>query len=141
MKIMPSIFAVIVLLFTTACSTHYSVHGHSHPHHRGNVTVGVHGHSHGRAGAVLGALVVGGVIGHMISEASDDDEPQRRVVVEKEYSDDTESVVNGYEIDSHQTAPLDSRWYQRGKDGKCYLMESVDGTSQVVSLVPDYSCG
>lgn len=90
---------------------------------------------------VLGALVVGGVIGHMIAESSDDKQGERRTVVRSEPTDDTDSVANGYEI-SGQTKPkpVESRWYQVGQDGKCYLMESINGEGQVVSVVPDYSC-
>ena len=143
MKLSLSLFVAPAVIFLSACSTHYAVsshHGHNYGH-RGHVSVGVHGHSHGNAGAVLGALVVGGVIGHMISEASEEHQDEHRRVVVESQGDDTDTVVNGYEIDSQPSPePVNSRWYQLGKDGKCYLMESENGRSQIVSLVPNYSC-
>lgn len=146
MKINPSLIAVPVLFFTTACSTHYSVSGHSHRHHRSHVSVGVHGHSHGSAGNVLGALIIGGLIGHALTEASHEKEEEKRLGRIRESSAD--SLENGYSIKqsetSHEVKPEknseQNRFYQLGQDGKCYLMEKKGESVEIVSAVPPFSC-
>ncbi len=65
MKFGISLLAVISLLFATGCRTHVDG-GYDYGHH-GSVSVGVHGDA--KTGAVLGALVVGGLIGAMIVES------------------------------------------------------------------------
>lgn len=136
MKIPFSILVVPVLVFISACSTHYSASSHHHRH--GHVSVGVHGHHHGKGATVLGALIVGGIIGHMLTEAAHEGE---RHQVAPPLSEDDE-LVNGYPIEETTKAiPLEQqRYYQIGEDGLCYLMEDLDGDSKVVAMVPKYSC-
>jgi len=122
-----------------ACSSHYSAHSGYGRH--GHVSVGVHGHGHG-GGEVLGALIVGGIIGHVLTEAAQEEKQEkvyRTTSIEAE--DDSDAVVNGYTIEQKkEIRPEQRKWYQLGKDGNCYLMELVDGEAQIVSMVPQYSC-
>ena len=137
MKLSLSLILAPLIIFLTACSTHYSASSH-HGHHRhGHVSVGVHGHHGG--GEVLGALIVGGIIGHMLTEASQEEERRHTTVIESEI-DDSDEVVNGYSIGADDVPEESRKWYQRGKDGNCYLMETVDGEAEIVSMVPKYSC-
>ena len=142
MKLPVSLFVVPILIFTTACSSHYSVSSHHHARHHGHVSVGVHSHSRGDGAKVLGALIVGGLIGHALSEANKEEERvQRRVVTSDKQTDE---MVNGYPIDSLQVQPEkneeQNRYYQIGQDGNCYLMESKKRKEQIVAAVPKFSC-
>ncbi len=129
-----------ILLLITACSSHYSVSSHSHRHHRSHVSVGVHGHG---GGEVLGALIVGGIIGHALSEASENKSHDHNSVNDDE-------LVNGYTVDkadnqnSNQVLPEknaeQNRFYQLGQDGNCYLMEKEGDEVNIVSAVPQFSC-
>jgi hypothetical protein len=150
MKLSASFLFAPIILLTTACSSHYAVsnHGHGHGHRSNHVSVGVHGSSHGNAGSVLGALIVGGVIGHILTEEANNDdkhsENNQRQVNKRMSSED--ELVNGYPIESKSTSKLEkndeqNRFYQLGKDGKCYLMEKArNGTVDIVSMVPEFSC-
>ncbi|MCO7225326.1 hypothetical protein [Pleionea sp. CnH1-48] len=66
----------VTLIALTGCSIHsrhHVRHGHHHGYH-GHTSVHVHGH--GRAAKALGILAAGAIIGHVIHEASKDDEPE-----------------------------------------------------------------
>lgn len=133
-KILSLIFTPCLLLIT-ACSTHYSVSSGGYYRGHNRVSVGVSGHN---SGNVLGALIVGGVIGHLLTESANEAETEE-ILVETESLDD--ELVNGYSLDESTVIHDQQRkWYQLGKDGRCYLMENVEGVSEVVSVVPDYSC-
>ena len=137
MKFTYSFLAVPIVLMLSACSSHYSAsshHGYNH-HRHGHVSVGFHGH-HGRGANVLGALVVGGVIGHILTEAS----RQESQTVHSAPSTDDDELLNGYSIDDNELTGEQKRWYQISKDGNCYLMDSVSGSLNIVSLVPDNMC-
>lgn len=130
----PSLLLLPLLVFISACSTHYSVgHGHGY-HHRNHVSVS--GHSHGRGAGVVGALIVGGLIGHAISEANKEDESIR---VRSKAEDELE---NGYPINPSKinTDAEKNRFYQQGKDGNCYLMENKAESVEVIAAVPKYIC-
>ncbi|WP_444997210.1 hypothetical protein [Aliikangiella sp. IMCC44359] len=141
MKFAYSLLVVPLVITLSACSTHYrasSHHGYKH-HRHGHVSVGVHGHHHGRGGSILGALVVGGVIGHLLTEAHKKDAHAEHVVVP---SDEDDELVNGYTInDENELSEEQKRWYQLGKNGKCYLMETINGKTDIISLVPINMCG
>ena len=145
-----SLIIAPLVIFLTACSTHYSASGHSHRHHSSHVSVGYHGHGGGK---VLGALVVGGIIGHILTEAAHEDEVTHspRTIDDDHYyeDDDVDEVVNGYSVEPggqgasrmpEQNNDVE-KWYQRGQDGKCYLMKAEGDKDQIVSAVPDYACG
>lgn len=122
-----------LLLILSGCSTHYAVDGH----HGSHVSVGVHGHGHGNG--ALGALIVGGVIGHVLTEAAHDQ--AERLESSKGGAGATPEVIND-EASSlkPEVNPEQSRYYQSGQDGHCYLMEKKDGEVVIVSMVPRFSC-
>ncbi|TQV87716.1 hypothetical protein [Aliikangiella coralliicola] len=147
MKFPVTLLLAPALIFITACSTHYSASSHHgyHHGHRGHVSVGVHGHGHSRASDVVGALVVGGIIGHLLTEASHDDEPVQRVVTTTSHSTSDEELVNGYSVGDEdgylpEVNSEQDRYYQVGQDGNCYLMEDKDGKDKIVTMVPKFSC-
>jgi len=146
MKIPVSIIVAPIILLTSACSTHYAVsnhHGH-HRSHNNHVSVGVHGNHHG--GNVVGALVVGGIIGHLLTE---DANSRSNETTRIQSVDDNEPLVNGYPISGKVIASgakaeknsEQNRFYQFGEDGNCYLVEKDNGKINIISLVPKYSCG
>jgi hypothetical protein len=148
MKFTVSLLVAPILVFTTACSSHYSVSNHGHGHHRNHVSVGVHGSSHGNAGGVIGALIVGGVIGHLLTEEANHENAtskSNKSVINKQLTAEDE-LVNGYTLEQKISPKLEkneeqNRFYKLGKDGKCYLMENANnGEVDIVSMVPEYSC-
>lgn len=135
MKKVISLVLTPFLLLITACSTHYSASTGGYYRGHNHVSVGVSGHH--SSGNVLGALIVGGIIGHLITEAAEGSE-REDVIIQDDSLDD--ELVNGYSIDESEAYEQQSKWYQLGQDGHCYLMEMVDGVQEVISVVPDYSC-
>lgn len=162
MKFSPSALVVPFLILTTGCSSHLSSgYGHNYGHH-GHVSVGVHGHSSGAA--VVGALIVGGVIGTIIADSKNEQAKQANISQNQPVTQD--ELVNGYSIENsqgeteasyvekpaeqnqseteYQTAlsgnSSDVQWYQYGKDGNCYLMGVDKGVTDVVSAVPKKKC-
>ncbi|MBV1910869.1 MAG: hypothetical protein KUG78_16335 [Kangiellaceae bacterium] len=113
-KISLLIFPLLIL--ASGCSTRVSsTHGYSHHNH---VSVGVHGRSSGAA--VVGALIVGGIIGSIINENEhhkdehDSTEQHGSNAVEGSYEDyrsrsedvTGNELTNGYSIESSiQTEP------------------------------------
>lgn len=118
---------ISTVLLTSACTTRYSA---NHPGHHSNVSVGVHGDI--RTSSAVGALIVGGLIGHLISEAAHQNEAQGTTRVNQ--SPQSVSPVKA-ETNSEQ-----NRFYQLGQDGNCYLMEKSGDSVKVISAVPKYSC-
>jgi hypothetical protein len=145
-----SLILLPFLLFLTACSSHYRASSHHHRHHN-HVSLGVHSHSN--SGKVLGALLIGGLIGHALSEAAHDhDEPVPAGRVSKTVTTTTvtttdDELSNGYSLKSQPNRamllPEQKKWYQLGDDGHCYLMQTdTDSTAdaKVVSAVPKSMC-
>lgn len=129
--------------------------------------MGVHGRSSGAG--ILGALIVGGIIGSIIHDQQhqngDDTEPHIDGE-ELQGSSDADELTNGYSIvqpsdlgegaasseqtadetvldDFQQTKQQQSKnieWHQVGKDGKCYLMGVNNGVTDVIAAVPDTKC-
>ena len=143
MKHISSFLALPIAIILIGCSTHYAVSDHGHRHHRSHVSVGVHGHSHGHGGEVLGALIVGGLIGHALSEANEQSEREK---AQSRNAGDDDELVNGYPISgkSNGVQPEKNseqkRFYQLGQDGNCYLMEQKQNTVEIVAAVPKFSC-
>lgn len=141
MKFSYSLLVAPVIIMLSACSSHYSAsshHGYNN-HRHGHVSVGINGHHRGRAGNLLGALVVGGVIGHLLTEASKK-ENSEVVHSTSSINNDNDELLNGYPLDD-ELADEQKQWYQLGKDGNCYLMTSINGNADIVSLVPKNMCG
>jgi len=163
MKKTISLTLVPLLVLASGCSTRVSSnHGHYHGH-QSHVSVGVHGRSSGAG--VIGALIVGGIVGAMINESEHQREErlrteqleQQRSVPENGEQDE---LVNGYELSG--TATTANRkstdggksdyeitkstqedavnWYQVGKDGNCYLMTVANGITDIVAAVPNNKC-
>jgi len=152
--------AVPLLLLTSGCSSYVSSQ-HGYSGHHGHVSVGTH--SRGSGAAVVGALIVGGIIGSMINEAEHEKEKTELQHASLENSAATlgernDELVNGYEIQEsdinsepntdedetvQQAVKNDSNtveWFQVGKDGNCYLMSVNAGVTNVVSVVEQSNC-
>ncbi|MET1254559.1 hypothetical protein [Aliikangiella maris] len=155
MKFAYSLIAVPIIIFLSACSSHYSVSSHHgyHGHRHGHGHVSVHSRHHVRGSDVLGALIVGGVIGHVLTEASHQREQHSSSHNSPPHNSSShytriESMPDDDDRydDDNSHSPTDElsdeyrRWYQSGKDGKCYLMEKINGKSEIVSLVPLNMC-
>jgi len=128
-----------LFMLITACSSHHSVS--SHARFDNHVSVGVHGHA--RTSGVVGALIIGGVIGHLLTEEANNRDPNP-VISQKVSSQD--ELVNGYPISEQQSIQAEkndeqNKYYKLGKDGNCYLMEQIEGgESSVISQVAIFSC-
>jgi len=167
MKLKISYLLVPLLILTTGCSTHISsVHDYDYGH-RGHMSVGVHGNKSGAA--VVGALIVGGIIGSAINESKHQKEKQalanKSNQRKSKSTGGSSELVDGYAIEegsmnnhsekNHLVNPnkeiedygteLTERgsqvqWYQTGKDGNCYLMGIDKGVTDVISAVPASRC-
>ncbi len=150
MKLSPSVLIVPLLVLITGCSSHVSS-GYGYGHH-GHVSIS--GHGHGSGAAVVGALIVGGIIGTIIAD-SKNQQANRQAEQANNSQVQTgtqDELVNGYAIDNsqndseteYQTALAENQtnvqWYQYGKDGNCYLMGVDKGVTDVVSAVPKKKC-
>lgn len=156
-------FIPLIILLTgcsTRVSTHHRHHNHEYRHHNHNhVSVGVHGRASGAG--VLGALIVGGIIGSIIHDQQhqhdEDLEPQTDAEeLENGYALDEEPVDHDKQVANTIESPNDIadkefqqakqqqsknvEWHQVGKDGKCYLMRVSNGVTDVVAAVPDTNC-
>jgi len=137
MKFSPGILLVPILLLITGCSSHGSSgYGYGYGH-RGHVSVGVNGHSTGAA--VVGALIVGGVIGAIIADSKNQQAKQQ--VKQANILQNQSGTQNETEYQAAlSNTQSDIQWYQYGKDGKCYLMGVDKGVTDVVSAVPKKKC-
>jgi len=158
LKTLSSLVLVPVLIFASGCSTRVSTgYGYDYGHH---TSVNVHGH--GSAAGVVGALIVGGLIGAAINESKQNAEKQQteeasqnppsnaqQELVEAESNESsTVAKENEYQIvlaernsKSQSTGNPKVQWYQYGKDGHCYLMGVDQGVTDVISAVPNNQCG
>ncbi len=157
-----------VLLIATGCSTHVSRdYGFGYGHHT-HISVGGHGHSSGAK--VAGALLIGGIIGSIITNEQHKNEHQDGEMLEssavgktdqfEDMSEESSELVGGYSLDTPQTQSNEPyageegnlteqtdlptkpqmNWYQYGKDGHCYLMSVTNGITDIVSAVPSSQC-
>jgi len=131
----------LTLTLLLGCSSRAGYY--AHPHHHSHVSVNVHGHAHSSsAAAVVGALIIGGVIGHALAEA----EQQQAMPadnVDSPYPSQTNSdaVVNGYPLEPQESPRrIGEIWYQQGQDGHCYLLQATEQGEDVVMMVPDKRC-
>jgi len=155
MKAKISYLLAPLLVLSTGCSTRVSTH-HGYGHH-GHVSVGVHGNKSGAA--VVGALIVGGIIGSIITESKHEKEKQALAnnsnQRKSESTGGSSELVDGYDIEDnsisedHEKDNYDAQltkresqvqWYQAGKDGNCYLMGIDKGVTDVISAVPASRC-
>ncbi len=102
MKMFPSLFIVPLLILTTGCSSYVSS-GYDYDYgHHSHVSVGVHGHNSGAA--VVGALIVGGIIGTIIADSKNEQANQQAQQANNSsiQSANQDELVNGYSIDNPQ---------------------------------------
>ncbi|MDH5433601.1 MAG: hypothetical protein OEY19_06615 [Gammaproteobacteria bacterium] len=121
------LFIFVVLNLVSGCVAHVGT-GTGGTH----VGVGVHGEVRGGKN-VVGALIVGGLIGHALTEAAHENEEKEKQQAQQKSGSQNNTSAN--------RTPEQSRFYQMGEDGNCYLVESVDGGLKVISQVPKYTCG
>ncbi len=171
MKKYLSFWFVPLLFLLVGCSTRVSTHHRHHNHeyrHHNHVSVGVHGRASGAG--VLGALIVGGIIGSIIHDQQhqhDHEIAQQDDLEEPQPTTEAGELANGYSIEeehSQQSTPATSNsqvssessdkefenakqrqakpveWHQLGKDGQCYLMGVNNGVTDVIAAVPESNC-
>ena len=144
-----SLLFLPLIIFLSACSGHYAADSHGYYQgghyggHHGSVSVGLHGH--GKGAALVGALIVGGIIGHALTEASQREADAQR---SSQTNTATTQIVNGYSLDPAQGSEsqveireVSRGWYQLGQDGYCYLITEKDGQTEIISAVPAKKCG
>jgi len=145
MKIKASILLFPLLMSLIGCSTRVSTH-HGYGHH-GHVSLGVHGSK--SDGAVVGALIVGGIIGSILTDAKNKEEAAMNQKVQADNSSQSSELVGGYSIQQDNqvdygntaaTREVNTQWYQVGKDGNCYLMGIDKGVTDVISAVSSKLC-
>jgi len=155
-KIVPSLAIVSLLIFASGCSTHVSHgYGYDYGHH---TSVNLHGHA--SAAGVVGALIVGGLIGAAIADSKNDEQQDDRSQTDDSQlksesqlkNESQDELVNGYSIEPPQKSDENEyqealagngskvQWYQYGKDGNCYLMGVDKGVTDVISAVPNNQC-
>lgn len=169
MKSSLSLLLVPFLLLTLGCSTRISHHhGYDHGHRSHNhVSVGVRSNRSGAA--VIGALVVGGIIGSIIADSEHEKQHAREdalnssediVQQDAQGSNDVGDSQDLSDNIDEQSAPLSAEeraaveqyndqqakqqsqttWYQVGKDSKCYLMGIEQGITNVISTADAELC-
>ena len=171
MKNYLSFWFVPLLFLLVGCSTRVSTHHRHHNHeyrHHNHVSVGVHGRASGAG--VLGALIVGGIIGSIIHDQQhqhEEDIAQQDDLIEPQTTTEAGELANGYPLEenpSHQNTQATNgsqastessdkefqqvkqqqsksiEWHQVGKDGQCYLMGVSNGVTDVIAAVPESNC-
>lgn len=74
---------------------------------------------------VLGALILGGLIGHVLTK-------------EAKPSTKTQTAPRQAKLNRKKVDP--NQYYQSGNDGNCYLMKKNGQTVSIISMVPKHSC-
>jgi len=149
MKVSKLVLILPFALVLSACAGHYRGHGGGYGagYGHGNVSIGVHGDLHSNAAAVVGALAVGAIVGHALTAAANQEKGAGTSSAPMQSDKATDELVNGYSIgknDKSSAKPLknkeQARFYQKGQDGNCYLMEKKGEQVNVISMVPSFSC-
>jgi hypothetical protein len=146
MKYLTSLLVVLFLMITTGCATSVSTsHGYGHHNH---ISVGTHGRSNGAV--VVGALIVGGIIGSIVKENEHKKQEQAKNMAVQRAKATAElrsvSTRQKTQIESIEyRETLSSRksemqWVQLGKDNNCYLMSVNNGVTNIVSAIPIQKC-
>ena len=138
-----SILLLSIFLILQSCTAMVSSE-HNTGHHRHNrVSVGIH--SHGSGGG-LGALIVGGIIGAIINEASHTSNEKQLEKKKLEEKQTEEKLIKEQKIqESADRERLTSnsqvtKWYQLGKDKQCYEMQTQSGITDVLASVDIKYC-
>lgn len=114
-----SLFAALILLLSS-CAGHYSASSHYNSRYGYSNHVGVGIHTHGRGSQVLGALAVGGLIGHLLTKSAENKKRE---------------VANRTRVYDEQ-----NRFYQLGEDGNCYLMGRDGDQVNIITKVSKSFC-
>jgi hypothetical protein len=116
--------AKILLIVASLALASAANAGQRYGHYRG----GHHGH-HGNGGEIAGALIVGGLIGHVLTQRR---YAEPRPVYRTVYVESTSQPIRSY------SQPI--RSYRRESDGSCYLINYRDNGDQVATVVPRMNC-
>ncbi|PHS17120.1 MAG: hypothetical protein COA86_10725 [Kangiella sp.] len=131
-----------ILVFLNGCTAMVSSKHNKGHHSHNRVSVGVHAQGSGG----LGALIIGGIIGAVINEASH--ESKENQLAKKKLEDklakeerlkaqriqdnsDRERIISGSQV---------TKWYQLGKDRQCYEMQTQSGITDVLTSVDIKYC-
>ena len=116
---------------------------HNKNHRHSRVSVGVHGHTSGKG--ALGAMIIGGIIGAVINEASHqsaEEEAEEKKLKEKQLKEsaiETQDIADRQRLNDNNQIQI-TKWYQVGKDEKCYQMQTASGVTDVLGLVDSSHC-
>ena len=149
MKLKLSFLIFPLLLLSTGCSTHLSTNnGYGHGHRSSHISVGTH--SRGNGAAVVGALIIGGIIGSIVNEnehkeqeAANEMAKQRAEATSQLKNDSFRQQIQKENIEYRETLSSknsEMQWYQLGKDENCYLMSVNSGVTNIISAVPNGKC-
>lgn len=152
MKFQTHLLFIPLLVLTTGCATNLSsTHGYGHQNY---VSVD----THGNGAAVVGALIVGGIIGSILNDNEREKQDAAIKMAEQRAKATAELKNSAYKeqrlsqkvndtqqdvIAYRETISLkqsEMQWYQLGKDGNCYLMSVNSGVTNIVSAVPTNKC-
>jgi len=77
MKKVKILMVFTILFVVQSCAVHHPLNSHRDSRHNGHISihsgVSIHGGNYSHHGNLLGALIVGGIIGHMLTEAAHDE--------------------------------------------------------------------
>ena len=146
MKNLMSLLLVPILIATTGCATSVSTsHGYGHHNH---VSVGSSGRGNGAA--VVGALIVGGIIGSIVKENEHKEQEEANEMAKQRANATAELQKNSHRVKTHDenieyretlsSKQSEMQWYQLGKDENCYLMSVSSGITNIISAVPIQKC-
>ena len=139
-------------MILNGCAATLSSKHHKGHHSHNRVFVGVHGH--GSGGGALGALIIGGIIGAVINEASHESEEkelEKKKLEEKQATEkqlkEKQDIADRQRLKDARPSTINSinkdsatKWYQVGKDNKCYQMQTSSGVTDVLGLVDYKNC-
>jgi len=142
MKLIKLIISLPITIILNGCAAMVSSDQHNGHHRHNSVSVGVHGSGSGG----LGALIVGGIIGAVINQAAHESkemELEKKKLAEKQTRDKLEkenflkAQTSQENIDRQRLTGSEqvTKWYQLGKDQKCYEMQTVSGITDVFASV------
>ena len=145
----PTILAILlpIIMILNGCATTISSKRHKGHHSHSRVSVGVHGH--GSGGGALGALIIGGIIGAVINEASHESEEKEleKKKLEEKQLKEKQDIADRQRLKDARPSTINSinkdsatKWYQVGKDNKCYQMQTSSGVTDVLGLVDYKNC-
>jgi len=131
-----------ILVFLNGCTAMVSSKHQKGHHSHNRVSVGVHAQGSGG----LGALIIGGIIGAIINEASHESKEKQ---LEKKKLEDkllekkilkAQSIQDNLDRERLISDSQVTKWYQMGKDRQCYEMQTQSGITDVLAPVDIKYC-